>query len=30
LMARWERRSEVWNAMTQLALIMEWVKNLLR
>lgn len=30
LMARWERRSETWNAMTQLALIMEWVKNLLR
>ena len=30
LMARWERRSEVWNAMTQIALIMEWVKNLLR
>ena len=30
LMARWERRSETWNVMTQLALIMEWVKNLLR
>jgi IS5 family transposase len=30
LMVRWERKSEIWNAMTQLALIMEWVKNLLR
>jgi IS5 family transposase len=30
LMARWERKNEVWGAMTQLALIMEWVKNLLR
>jgi IS5 family transposase len=30
LMVRWERKSEMWNAMTQLALIMEWVKNLLR
>ena len=30
LMMRWERRSEIWNAMTQLALIMEWVKILLR
>jgi len=30
LMARWERRCEIWDAMTQLALIMEWVKNLLR
>ena len=30
LMARWERKSEIWNAMTQLALIMEWTKNLLR
>lgn len=30
LMVRWERKSEVWNAMTQLALILEWAKNLLR
>lgn len=30
LMVRWERKSEIWSAMTQLALIMEWVKNLLR
>lgn len=30
LIARWERRSEIWDAMTQLAMIMEWVKNLLR
>ena len=30
LMIRWERKSEIWNAMTQLALIMEWVKILLR
>lgn len=30
LMAQWERKSEIWDAMTQLALIMEWVKDLLR
>ena len=30
LMIRWERKRETWNAMIQLALIMEWVKNLLR
>lgn len=30
LMARWERRDELWGAMIQLALILEWTKNLLR
>jgi transposase len=30
LMIRWERKQELWNAMLQLALILEWTKNLLR
>ena len=30
LMVRWERKDELWRAMVQLALIMEWTKNLLR
>lgn len=30
LMVRWERKQEVWTAMVQLALILEWTKNLLR
>ena len=30
LMVGWERKSEIWNAMTQLALVMEWMKNLWR
>lgn len=30
LMLRWERKNEAWNAMTQLVIIFEWVKNLLR
>jgi transposase len=30
LMARWERKDEIWGAMIQLTLILEWTKNLLR
>ena len=30
LLLRWERKDEAWNAMTQLVIIFEWVKNLLR
>jgi IS5 family transposase len=30
LMIRWERKHELWNAMTQLVVIFEWTKNLLR
>lgn len=30
LMLRWERKNETWNAMIQLVIIFEWVKNLLR
>lgn len=30
LMLRWERKHELWNAMVQLAIILEWTKNLLR
>lgn len=30
LLARWERKDEIWQAMTQLALILDWLKILLR
>jgi len=30
LMVRWERKQGLWNAMIQLALILEWTRNLLR